>query len=475
MDFSDNHNDVDYLINTERISFTYHGESKASCIVDQCRLKPGSVYVLCGKSGSGKSSFIKIINGLIPEYFTGTLEGNLNVFNHKIGNESVEELSKDVASVFQNPSGQFFYEVVKHELVFPCENKGMSINYIEKKLKKLLSEFHIDELLDRKINSLSGGQKQLVAIATAIMQTTPLIVLDEPTANLDHVGCELVRQKINYLKSKGISVIIAEHRLNYLIDIADEFLYFDNGALKHYFSKEELLSLSCKKREKLGLRNLRILPISSEKNNLLTSQYFFEGDDYNITNLKIKAGSKRLQTYQKLSFKRGQITAIVGKNGVGKSCLANYLSGLSEDKSAEFILDGKMLSQKKRLQKTAFVMQEVQLQLVTDSVINEVNLGHKPQPNTDDVLEELGLFSLKEKHPMTLSGGEQQRLMIAASLLSNKEIFIFDEPSCGLDFLQMKAVACLLLKLKKQGKIVILISHDDELLSLVSDRIYQIK
>ncbi|EKS22097.1 hypothetical protein HMPREF9318_00295 [Streptococcus urinalis FB127-CNA-2] len=475
LDSSYNYHDADVLLSAENLSFTYQREDKVSCLINDIQLNPGKVYVLCGKSGSGKSTFLKLINGLIPDYFQGQIEGFLRVLSHRIGEDSVEVLSNDVASVFQNPSSQFFYERVKHELVFPCENKGMSTYQIEKKLNQLLSEFHIEDLLNRQLRSLSGGQRQLVAIATAIMQSTALIILDEPTANLDHDGCEIVKQKINYLKSQGISVIIAEHRLNYLIDVADEFLYFENGVLNRQFSINDLLSLENKERKELGLRAFKIPAIWDYKKDKMCAQFYFKDDEYVISQLAVKAGQDLLQSYQKLSFKKGQITSIIGKNGIGKSRLANYLSGLLEDKNAHFMFDGKSLSQKERLQKTAFVMQEVQLQLVADSVINEVNLGHKPHPNTDAILETLNLHALKEKHPMTLSGGEQQRLMIAASLLSDKEIFIFDEPSCGLDLLQMKAVAKLLIDLKQEGKIVILISHDVELLSLVSDRIYQIQ
>ncbi|MDT0761299.1 ATP-binding cassette domain-containing protein, partial [Staphylococcus pseudintermedius] len=150
-----------------------------------------------------------------------------------------------------------------------------------------------------------------------------------------------------------------------------------------------------------------------------------------------------------------------------------YIAGILDDKKATIKFQDIPLSAKQRLSKTSIVLQEFSLQLFAESVSKEVNLGHERHPRTTEVIERLSLTTLLERHPASLSGGEQQRVMIAASLLADKDILIFDEPSSGLDLLQMKALANLLMQLKTQHKVVILISHDEELLSSVCDTIYQ--
>lgn len=188
--------------------------------------------------------------------------------------------------------------------------------------------------------------------------------------------------------------------------------------------------------------------------------------------MTVRAGSKILRRIDQLSFAAGKVSGITGPNGLGKSQLVAYLSGILEDKQATIRFQGQTLSAKERLAKTSLVLQDVGLQLFSESVLEEVNLGHEQHPETAVVLERLALTDLLERHPASLSGGEQQRVMIAASLLSGKEILIFDEPSSGLDLRQMQALSSLLKDVKSQDKVVILISHDEELLTDVCDSIY---
>ena len=170
-----------------------------------------------------------------------------------------------------------------------------------------------------------------------------------------------------------------------------------------------------------------------------------------------------------------KITCIVGPNGSGKTSLAHFFVGLADDRESRISWQGKILSSRQRLEKTAFVMQEVRLQLFTESVERELILGSKNKGIDEALVAPFGLMDLLERHPISLSGGEQQRLMIVASLLADKEIFVFDEPTSGLDLKQMRQVASALVDLKRENKLVILISHDEELLELVCDKIVDIK
>ncbi|MGX9845207.1 ATP-binding cassette domain-containing protein [Streptococcus iniae] len=464
----------DAIIVAKNLQFTYAQNQQLSCQLSDCHIAKGQFIVLCGKSGSGKSTFLKMLNGLIPDYYAGTLTGSLRVADYHVGRESVEVFSNQVSSVFQNPKSQFFYREVKHELVFPCENQGIQASVILDRLHHLAADFQFETLLDSDMYLLSGGQKQRVAIATALMQGTPIMVFDEPTAHLDNKGIAMVKSYLKQLKDAGKTIIIAEHRLHYLVDLADQFFYFNQGNLDRVYSPEEIRSLPQEEREAYGLRSLDISPLFEELEAMVAPKEHVKTGLY-LKHLTIKASAKKLLYLPEMHFDKGSITGILGSNGIGKSQLATYLTGLLEDKASEIRFEGKLLSAKERLEKTSLVMQDVSLQLFAESVSKEITLGQRKAVDADQVLDALALKDLMTRHPASLSGGEQQRVMIAASLLSEKDIFIFDEPSSGLDFVQMKALAALLKKLRAQGKVVILISHDEELLANTCDHLYQLE
>ena len=457
------------LITATGFRFTYENSRASSLLIEDLQISSGQLVVLCGKSGSGKSTFLRLINGLIPDYYEGKLEGQLEIANHLAGKQSVEECSKQVASVFQNPSSQFFHKYVKHELVLPGENHGQSAAGILNKLEKLTADFALEDYLERDLSTLSGGEKQKIALLTALMQDTDILVLDEPTANLDRSGIEQVASYLSILKQEGKTILIAEHRLDYLKDLADRYLYFDQGVLKRDYSKKEFDSLTETERHDLGLRSQQL---SSSISRLEAKKQVAPSPlmgDLTIKNLCLQAGDQELSFLEEANFKSGAITALVGPNGKGKSTLAFYLAGLLDDEDATFSLNGHAQSAHERLKDTAFVLQEVALQLFSDSVQKELTLGLKKVVDSSNILENLGLKGLEERHPMTLSGGEMQRLVIASQVLTKKRVFIFDEPSSGLDYQQMLQVADLLKTLKEQGKIILLISHDEELLEKTAD------
>ena len=158
--------------------FTYENSRASSLLVEDLQISSGQLVVLCGKSGSGKSTFLRLINGLIPDYYEGKLEGQLEIANQLVGKQTVEECSKQVASVFQNPSSQFFHKFVKHELVLSGENNGQSAAEILNKLEKLTADFALEDYLERDLSTLSGGEKQRIALLTALMQDTDILVLE---------------------------------------------------------------------------------------------------------------------------------------------------------------------------------------------------------------------------------------------------------------------------------------------------------
>lgn len=466
------HSEIQVKAQSLRLCYT-HSRALA-CQVEELRLERGQCLVLCGPSGSGKSSFLHLINGLVPEYYQGEVEGSLQIGGLPYQAASVETLAYHVASVLQNPAAQFFHQKVLQELVFPCENQGVSRSTISERLAEVTENFQLKSLLEQDMDSLSGGQKQVVAIATAAMQGTDIMVFDEPTANLDAAGVERVQELLLSLKKQGKTLVIAEHRLAYLREIADSYAYFCDGKLVEHLPALDFLAYSEEKRQEWGLRTSDLTPYQARVKELVQA---FRNDQAGLElhHFCVHHQGDFLSQIEQLVLAPGQVVGMIGANGSGKTSFARSLVGLEGDKVGVVRWQGQVLNARERLAKMAYVMQDVRQQLVTERVAKELSLGLASDPLDQEVLETFRLSHLLDRHPMSLSMGEQQRLMIAASLLSDKEIMIFDEPSSGLDREQMEQLANQLQYLKTKGKLVLLISHDDELLARICDRIVDIR
>lgn len=462
------------VVTVRGLELTYPGSDKPSLAISDLTIPTGQCVVLCGQSGSGKSSFLKVLNGLVPEYYPAKLSGQAYLGDKELRGRSLEDLSHHVASVFQHPSTQFFQNQVLQELVFPCENQGLSKEEIAQRLAWVNNLFDLEPLYERKISSLSGGQQQVLALAVAAMQGTDLLVLDEPTANLDQQGVVRVQEVLQLLKKQGKTIIIAEHRLSYLSHLADRYLYFQDGQLVTDYLAADFLGRTEECRQDMGLRCYDAAPYGraiAER----ASQFTDDEQGLLVENLSVSPSESLLYQVEKLCLAPGHVVGLVGPNESGKTSLANYLVGLLEDEKASISWFGKKLTARQRLEKTALVMQDVRLQLFAETVCRELMLGQKDKQLDEEMISRFRLEDLLDRHPVSLSGGEQQRVMMVASLLADKDIFIFDEPTSGLDLRQMKEVARALLDLKEKNKLVLLISHDEELLDLVCDKIIDIK
>ena len=460
------------MISIDRVSFGY-GEAQETLSQVSAAIAPGECVLLCGASGCGKTTVTKLINGLIPAFTPGCrLEGRVEVDGLDPGTTPMYELARKVGSVFQNPKSQFFNLDTDSELAFGLENEGRPPEEIRKRVSDTVDALHLQELQARNIFSLSGGQKQLLAFGSVYAMGPEIFVLDEPTANLDQDAIARLHDQIAGLKRQGRTVVIAEHRLYFLTDLIDRVLYLRDGVLERTFTRKQFFALTDGEREALGLRTL--IPAGCT---LPAAAPAGAKEGLSVEGLTC-AYRKEPPVFQALSFsaRPGEVVAITGPNGVGKTTLSRCLCGLIREQAGQIRLDGRPLNRKER-QKAAFcVMQDVNHQLFSDSVWGECRMSAPDAPDStvEGVLDSLHLLPFRERHPMSLSGGQKQRLAVATALLSEKPILIFDEPTSGLDYARMVEVSGVIRSLAQQGRIVLVVTHDQEFLQRACDRVLRL-
>jgi len=441
-------------ISLKNISFSY-SDSLDDAILKNLNLeiRSGECVVLAGESGCGKTTISKLINGLIPHYHSGTMDGDVLLGDKNTADMTLAEISRVVGSVFQNPRSQFFNIDTDCELAFGCENLGMDPEEIKQRVESVVQEFHLEHLLGRSIFNLSGGEKQKIACASVSATGPEIFVLDEPSANLDLKTIADLKEIVSRWKKAGKTVVIVEHRLYYLRDVADRICYVKDGQIAHEWTPAELeakgaayassLGLRCMNLEQLGLESGRIVASEAKQSiifNNLTFSYHRKHPILDIDRLELPCG---------------QITALIGHNGAGKSTLAQVLCGLQ----------GSWRQKRAARKRGAYlIMQDVNHQLFTESVLDEVLLGMKPQNENLalKILEGLNLKQYADNHPMALSGGQKQRVAIGSGISSGCDVVVFDEPTSGLDYRQMLAVSATLKKLAASGKTLLVITHDPE-------------
>lgn len=455
------------MITLNKVSFSYKGGQEKSLHEVSLRIPKGQCVLLCGVSGCGKTTITRLINGLVPHFFEGDLSGEITVNGLDAKQADILKLSDIVGTVFQNPRTQFFNTDTDSEIVFGLENRGLPSKVLSNRLERVNEELHIQNLCGRSIFELSGGEKQKIAFASVYATSPDIFVLDEPSSNLDYHSINELKSFIKKIKQQGKTIVVAEHRLWYLMDIADRVIFMENGRLISDMGINEFAALSENEIENMGLRARSLSDIKFGKVGMNSGKKVLE-----VRDLTVKLGNKTILDDVSFKVNSGEIVAITGENGAGKTTLARALCGLNGEIGTVF-LGGEILSSKRRREGSYMVMQDVGHQLFTDSVDAECSLGiAKPiKENIDEVLTLLSLSKLKEKHPLSLSGGQKQRLAVAVSMLCGKKILIFDEPTSGLDFDSMNEVGALIKRLAEEEKIIIIITHDREFIQTICSRV----
>lgn len=390
------------MVELQDVSFSYTKEVGTLTHVD-LTIRPGECVLLCGASGCGKTTITKLVNGLIPAFTEDcTLTGQVLLHGAPVREQPLYQLARQVGSVFQNPKSQFFNMDSDSELAFGLENQGMTRGEILRRLDDTTDRLHLKRLRGRNIFAMSGGEKQLLAFASVYAMGPKLYILDEPTANLDRETIERLHDQIAYLKSRGHTILIAEHRLYFLADLIDRAVYLRDGIVERIWSGAEFRRLAETERIALGLRTLTPTQVT-----LPPSRAAGEQDGLSVEGLSCRY-KREPPVFQNLSFsaRPGEVLAVTGDNGVGKSTLSRCLCGLMRESAGTIRLNGRILGAKQRQRIAYCVMQDVNHQLFSDSVWGECQLAMEglSDQRIQEVLERLHLLAFREKHPMSLSG-----------------------------------------------------------------------
>jgi len=465
-------------IETDRLSYAYKTGDGALVLEDiNLTIRSGEYVLLCGASGSGKSTLCKTFNGLIPHFYPGTMQGQVCIARSSTRTRSVRDLFVQVGMVFQNPEAQLFNSTVEREIGFGLESLGMARAEMRLRIAQTAESTGLTPFLARNPHQLSGGEQQLTAIAAILAINPDIIILDEPYANLDPRHAIRIRELLRRIHRLGKTVIISEHRLVFTLPDVERVVVLDKGRVVLNAPPGKLGN---KAAQNLGLA----LPDA-------TDDIWRHPNSYSgVSTLSIQKTERRFQKdtsavltvenicsatpngfhLDNISFelKKGECVGLVGANGSGKTTLLKHLNGLYRPSSGQISVCGQSALSLKTSQLARYIgtaFQNPTSQFFKLTVDDEIKVGAEVLGCYDeDWLEELfTLFRLKpllKRSPHRLSGGEKKRVAFAAAMAAQPAILALDEPTAGQDGHFRKALGEFLIRLRRQGQAVLLITHD---------------
>ena len=346
------------MITFDRVSFTYNNAGVDAGVHDiNLDIPAGQVVLLCGSSGCGKTTLLRLINGLISHFYEGALTGNVTVDGRAVDETPLHALAPIVGSVFQNPKSQFYTVETDSEIVFGCENIGLPKEQIYERFETVVPALNLEALLGHSLFALSGGQKQKIACASVAALHPQVLVMDEPSSNLDISTVSELAAIIRKWKEKGHTIVIAEHRLYWLMDLADRVVIMDRGRIVEDLSIDAFRRLTP---QALAERGLRAREISFEGLRLpgeASDEMLYFND------MVFSYGREQALEIPSLKIPCGSIVAVIGPNGAGKSTFGRCLCGLEKKMQGTISLRGKVLNHKERIRRSYLVMQDVNHQL----------------------------------------------------------------------------------------------------------------
>jgi energy-coupling factor transport system ATP-binding protein len=465
----------DPVFRMDSLSFRYPMADTPALKGIDLALAKGEVLLLAGPSGGGKSTIIRLLNGLAVHHYHGELKGDFKVLGRDHAQKSLFMISSEVASVFQNPESQFFGLNPKDEMLLAWECRGIPKDVAKDFLDQWKRALNLSEFLLRPIAALSSGQKQKTILAESLALSPSLLILDEPSANLDPLSVKELAASLLKLKEQGLSILITDHHRRWMEGgLADKIAILNKGEIVFYGESEEADDPVLM--EKWGLRPGPGAPVKTR--DALQERSFDPNQKKPHGTVSVKdlefsyPKSKKLFTSLSLDLYPGEVTAITGPNGAGKTTLLRLISGLLSPDKGSILFSGNPIKERERLSRSAVAMQNADRQLVMSTVSQEIQAAlNDPDPErAEQELNSWNLIGLSQRHPQSLSGGEKQRLALTSALARKSDILLLDEPTSGLDGKNLAMVAEAIKK-ASITKPVFLITHDVDLLEKTEARI----
>ena len=497
---------MDKYISFNQFTFQYDAQAEATLKDISFDIAKGEKVLILGPSGSGKSTLAQCLNGIIPNIHKGQAQGQVRIDGQDIFKQSIYDKSQLVSTVLQDPDGQFIGLTVAEDLAFALENDCADQSEMKDKVALWAERLDLTSLLNHRPQDLSGGQKQRVSLAGVLIDESPILLFDEPLANLDpKSGQETIDLIDKIHKEEGATTIIIEHRLeDVLYRPVDRILLVNDGTLLFNGSPDELLSstllLENGIREPLYVTVLRQLGFDTRDAQNLSQLDALDLSDLVLPDRVLKdkrdSSSDSILKVEGLSvsygdnpaiiedmsfsLKKGERLAIVGKNGAGKSTLAKALCGFVPSQG-KLTYKGQDISQDsiaERSERIGFVLQNPNQMISQTMIFDEVALGLRlrgieeaeVEERVHEVLKTCGLYSFRNWPISALSFGQKKRVTIASILVLKPEIIILDEPTAGQDYKTYTDIMNFLDSLQKQGHTIVMITHDMQLMLEYSDR-----
>jgi len=492
------------MISIENLTFTYPNSERPALQNVSLQIADGDFALVMGVSGTGKSTLLRALNGLVPHFSGGKINGQITVSGFDPVATGPQVMSHHVGFVFQDPETQFVMDVVEDEIAFALENAAIPRAEMRIRVEEVLDLLDLSPLRARRLDTLSGGEKQRVAIAAALAFRPRVLVLDEPTSQLDPKSAEDVLQSLVRLNTDlGLTIVLAEHRLERVLPFVDTIVFLPAtggvqiGAPADILPNINLTPPLVTLAHALGWQPLP-LTIKAGKRFSRTvalpsapkSAAVQSASAPVLRAEKISAGYNGHLILDGVNFsaRRGEIVGVMGRNGAGKTTLLKSLMGLLPIQRGKIVLNGENVTAApvaRIARSMGYLPQNPNALLFADTVLDEVAITLKnhglPVPQNGEavpgalnpraLLGQLGLAAHTETYPRDLSVGERQRVALAAITVTQPQVLLLDEPTRGLDYHAKEALAALLRDWQSAGMAIVLVTHDVEFVAQVASRV----